>query len=103
VSVGENQQFHKLAVFFALLHAPGKRVPGPRRAVSTSRMALNKQEFTRNQRVKEIALLLDARFPVTVSQLFWLFGLFAAYYLFSDDTESNTAVGGTRWSDMEAR
>jgi len=60
-------------------------------------MALNKQELTRNQRVKEITLLCDARFPVTVSQFVWQFGLFAAYYLFSDGTE------GTWWSDMEAR
>jgi ABC-type sugar transport system permease subunit len=66
-------------------------------------MALNKQEFTRNQRVKEITFLSDARFPVTVSQFVGRFGLFAAYYLYSDGTQSNTTVGGARWSDMEAR
>jgi len=64
-------------------------------------MALNKQEFTRNQRDEEISPPCVARFPVTVSRFVGRFGLFAAHYLYSDGTQSNT-VGGARWSDMEA-
>lgn len=37
-------------------------------------MALNKQQFTRNQRVREITHQCGARFSVKASQFLWQFG-----------------------------